>query len=194
MNLKSLDEIFHRRLIRIPDYQRGFAWRKDNEIVDFWEDLIHLNSDRVHYSGVITLEPVQNRIYSKWEEDKWLIEGRQYSPWFVVDGQQRLTTSVILVQAILDSVEDGEMLSFQKTDEIKAQYIVKCAASSEKSYLFGYEKDDPSNEFLVTKIFNEYEFDTFGLQTLYTRNLENAKDYFKEQLSDLKVGPYSGNL
>ena len=188
MNLKSLHEIFESRLMRIPDYQRGFAWRKHHEIVDFWEDLIHLNGDRVHYTGVITLEPVPSSIHSNWEEDKWLIEGLKYRPWYVVDGQQRLITSVILVQAILDSVEDGEILIYQNKEEIKGRYILKCAASGDKSYLFGYEKDNPSNEFLVTKIFGEFEFQTSNLQTLYTRNLENAKDYFKEQLSNLEVG------
>ena len=187
MNLKSLHEIFQLRLMRIPDYQRGFAWRKENEIVDFWEDMIHLNSDRVHYTGVITLEQVPSSIHSKWEEDNWLIAGVGYRPWYVVDGQQRLTTSVILVQAILDSVGDRETLNYQRTDEITAQYILRCAPSGEKSYLFGYEKDNPSDEFLVTKIFGQYEYDTFGLQTLYTRNLENAKDYFNEQLSNLEV-------
>ena len=54
MQLRSLNEIFENRLIRIPDYQRGYAWRKQ-QLKDFWEDLTLLEADRVHYTGVITL-------------------------------------------------------------------------------------------------------------------------------------------
>lgn len=33
--LKSLNEIFQYKLFRIPDYQRGYAW-KESQLVDFW--------------------------------------------------------------------------------------------------------------------------------------------------------------
>lgn len=46
-NNQSLAEIF-----RIPDYQRGYAWQKQ-QLNDFWEDLINLNSSRKHYTGLI---------------------------------------------------------------------------------------------------------------------------------------------
>lgn len=35
MNFLTLQQIFTNRLFRIPDYQRGYAWRSDVEIVDF---------------------------------------------------------------------------------------------------------------------------------------------------------------
>ena len=30
MKLQSLSDIFERRLLRIPDYQRGYAWLEHN--------------------------------------------------------------------------------------------------------------------------------------------------------------------
>ncbi len=34
-NVQSIEEIFTRRILQIPDYQRGYAWQKRQ-----WEDLL----------------------------------------------------------------------------------------------------------------------------------------------------------
>ena len=183
-NLNSLNQLFTHRILRIPDYQRGFAWGKDDQILDFWEDLRYLDDARVHYTGLITLEPVQDIDASKWEDDAWLIENLEFQPYYVVDGQQRLTTSIILIQVLLDTLDD-EVLLDQSLAEIKKKFIVKTAADEQKkSYLFGYEKDDPSNEFLKSQIFGEHSDTNLDQQTLYTRNLVKAKEFFEEKLQD----------
>jgi len=51
---KSLDSLFKEKIFRIPDYQRGYAWKHD-QLKDFWEDLVNLPDDRSHYTGVLTL-------------------------------------------------------------------------------------------------------------------------------------------
>ncbi|MGU9956218.1 MAG: DUF262 domain-containing protein [Arenicellales bacterium WSBS_2016_MAG_OTU3] len=143
-DLKSLSGIFEHRLIRIPDYQRGYAWQI-HELNDFWEDLFHLGDNRVHYTGVITLEPVDQSIYKRWDDDLWLIEGRGHKPFYVVDGQQRLTTAMILIQTIMEVVGDDAELNFQTIEEIRQQYVmVKAADGQRRSFLFGYEKDNPA--------------------------------------------------
>ncbi|TOP05033.1 hypothetical protein CGH23_23290, partial [Vibrio parahaemolyticus] len=48
MKLQNLNEIFKGRLLRIPDYQRGYAWL-EHQLEDFWEDLLQLDPERVHY-------------------------------------------------------------------------------------------------------------------------------------------------
>lgn len=54
---KSLDSIFKQKVFRIPDYQRGYAWQKE-QFKDFWEDLVNLSDGRSHYTGVLTLKQV----------------------------------------------------------------------------------------------------------------------------------------
>ena len=62
--LQSLSQIFQNKLFRIPDYQRGYAWQ-DPQLRDFWEDLINLQADRYHYTGLLSL-----KLLSKQEEKK----------------------------------------------------------------------------------------------------------------------------
>lgn len=183
MKLFSLNDIFERRVLRIPDYQRGYAWQ-EHQLIDFWEDLAQLDVKRVHYTGVITLEPVKEEIWSKWDQDEWLIEGMEYRPFYVVDGQQRLTTSMVLIQAILESVPEDTQLNYQSLSQIRNRYVLfKADDGQRESFLFGYEKDNPSDEFLKTRIFGIHSHTDLHQLTLYTRNLAAAKEYFKNKLS-----------
>ena len=50
---KSLDSLFKEKIFRIPDYQRGYAWQRE-QLKDFWEDLVNLPEGRFHYTGVLT--------------------------------------------------------------------------------------------------------------------------------------------
>lgn len=187
MKLQSISEIFKGRLLRIPDYQRGYAWL-EHQLEDFWEDLVHLDPNRVHYTGVITLEPVNRNYWSHWENDLWVIDGVGYIPYYVVDGQQRLTTSMILIQAILEAVPDNVQLNYQSKENIRKQYILfKADDGQRQSFVFGYEKDNPSDEYLKTKIFEEHSHSNEYKETLYTQNLLNAKNYFKEKLTSFSV-------
>lgn len=187
MDLKSLQSIFNEKILRIPDYQRGYAWNK-HQLEDFWEDLLVLNKNKVHYTGVITLEAVSEEIWSKWENDTWLIDSLGFKPFYVVDGQQRLTTSMILIQAIIESVPDGELIFRQKPDSILKKYILHKADNEEdETYIFGYEKDNPSDEYLRTKIFGNHSYSDVKKETLYTRNLQFAKDFFTSELKKLNT-------
>lgn len=192
--LKSLSDIFEKTIFRIPDYQRGYAWG-EKQLVEFWEDLLTLNDDRMHYTGVISLKKVEDEIWSKWNDEEWLISRRKFIPYFVVDGQQRLTTSVIFIQALIDLVKsmpankdkenDDIFLGTYSLKEIIERYIVVCQPPLNivKSYKFGYEKDNPSFEFLRHKVFNEPSSGTIQ-ETFYTLNLENAKIFFTTNLNE----------
>ncbi len=187
--LKSLKEIFDNQLFRIPDYQRGYSWRPDFEIKDFWEDLIYLQKDRIHFSGVITIEGVKDCELNKWQEDNWLII-QGFHATYVVDGQQRLTTAVILIQAILESISPKDSLKYQTCEQIRKQYIYKEFKTSaegvdKRSYCLSYEADDPSDEYLKAEIFGQCNDGDADHATLYTKNLFEAKKFFLEKLSNM---------
>ena len=44
-DLISLSQLFTESIYRIPDYQRGYAWRNE-QLEDFWDDLMNLQNDR----------------------------------------------------------------------------------------------------------------------------------------------------
>jgi uncharacterized protein with ParB-like and HNH nuclease domain len=184
--LKSISKIFTEKLFRIPDYQRGYAWQ-EKQWKDFWSDVVQLEDNRNHYVGVLTFEVVPKEEYKKWKDDLWIIESKSYEPFYVVDGQQRLTTTLILLQAIIDSVESAKELNYTSIDEIRKRYLFDSKDGGiSKSYIFGYDEDNPSYEFLKTKIFNEDSNASYlREETIYTHNLGEAKKYFLDRLKNI---------
>jgi len=183
--LLTLSKIFTERLFRIPDYQRGYAWT-EKQLKDFWNDIQQLEPSHNHYIGVLTLESVPKDIYCNWDDDVWIIEAKSYQPYFIVDGQQRLTTAIILIQTILEQVKNGEKLNFTDRADIQRRFIFDSKDDGiSRSYVFGYEKDNPSYEFLKTKIFCERSSSASTQETVYTQNLARAKQFFIDRLSNL---------
>ena len=136
---------------------------------------------------MLTLVEVPEKTWSNWDKDSWIIRSRRFKPYFVVDGQQRLTTVIILLKAILE-LERPAHLNFTPRDDVRRKYIFDSKPEdASRSYIFGYAKDNPSYEFLNTRIFLEpSEVHAPEEQTIYTKNLAAAKDYFKTKIENLK--------
>lgn len=186
--LISISKAFTENLYRIPDYQRGYSWGK-KQLKDFWNDILQLEDNHNHYTGVLTLESVPRTIADTWEDDLWIIDAKHYRPYFVVDGQQRLTTAIILIQAILERTPDEKTLNYDTKDEVQKRYIFMTKDGGiSRSYIFGYEKDNPSYEFLKTQIFLEQsDHHSTSEDTIYTQNLATAKEFFLEKIKDYTV-------
>ena len=192
--LQSISQLFQNRLFRIPDYQRGYAWKHD-QLVDFWDDLINLHIDRYHYTGLLSLRQLTRQETASWTNDTWLIEN-DYRPCHVVDGQQRLTTISILMNELVSfirtlpeniSLDDTDIvLGFETLKDIRAKYISRKRPPQYiiTSYLFGYEVDNPTADYLQYKIFEE-PFSGTVEETYYTKNLKYAKAFFHQQIVEL---------
>lgn len=185
--MKTIKDIFNDKLFRIPDYQRGYSWEKSH-LEDFWQDLINLQKGRIHYTGMISVETVKRAEFIKWKADKWLIEGKKDQPFFIVDGQQRLTSIIILLWVIINELDDDDELSYSSKSDLIDKYIfTENKKKKFKSYIFGYHKDNPSYEFLKREIFeqNDFDIDKPLEETVYTNNLLNAKRFFTERIRKL---------
>lgn len=186
--LQSLTEIFNNNFFRIPDYQRGYAW-KDEHLEAFWDDIESLNPNRVHYTGLLTVAPIDKsevEKMDKWQDDLWLFD-KWLKAFYIIDGQQRITTIIILLNSILNRYKAEEGINFQTKTYWVDKFLFQ-QYSNFRSFLFGYEKDNPSDEFFKTKILEQTSFasSTVAPQTIYTINLQEAKDFFEKKLSKLK--------
>jgi hypothetical protein len=70
------------RQLRIPAYQRAYAWEED-QIDELWEDITSANG-RPHFMGSLVLTGEDVRVLD------------------VIDGQQRLTTLLLLLGLVRD--------------------------------------------------------------------------------------------
>lgn len=195
---KALDSLFKEKIFRVPDYQRGYAWQK-GQLKDFWEDLINLSDKRSHYTGVLTLKELTQSETENDENEYWLVEDHSYKIYHIVDGQQRLTTFVIFLQAFIDFIKQLPEHSDKNEEDIyitdslnlssvisKYLFKIKPTGNQYRTYKFGYTVDNPSYNYLRYKIFKESGAGSIE-ETFYTLNLKNAHHYFFEQLEELHI-------
>ncbi len=113
-NVRSIEEIFTRRILRIPDYQRGYAWQ-ERQWEDLIEDLDLLEEDKEHYTGTLVLHAVG-------EKARQDTEGTNYDVLDIVDGQQRLTTLIVLLDAIRREMKLSERWK-ELSEGIRKRYL-----------------------------------------------------------------------
>lgn len=134
-NVFSVEQLFAGRLFRVPDYQRGYSWETQQR-TEFLEDLEMLGPGREHYTGTIILHEIA-------AEGLLLdAEGKSYGRVNIVDGQQRLTTIVLLLDAIrrelaLMTKEPYPTLA----SGIKRGYVAATAISGQPLYKLSLNDD-----------------------------------------------------
>ncbi len=190
---KPLDSLFKEKLFRIPDYQRGYAWGRE-QLDGFWEDLVNLPDGRSHYTGVLTVNEVSSAEVRQDDKEFWLIDDHSYKLYHIVDGRQRLTTFTLFLQAFIellrslpenegqadDAIYLTETLSIAAVER-KFLFEVKPAGDAFRTYKFGYAVDNPSDQYMRYRILGEEGGGTV-FETFYTLNLSNGKRYFRERL------------
>ena len=173
----SLAELFAKRIFRIPDYQRGYAWG-ERQLMELWQDIEDIESDgncgyRSHYTGTIYVEQI-----SLPEDDAWLMDHHCYS---VVDGQQRLTTISLLMFELWKSIRED----FEYRDDMRRDFIV-CENRSKVKRAYKFSYMGGQERFLYKVIFEDAGIrGEAGAETVYTRNLISAKKFFAEKISKL---------
>ena len=190
--LQNLSQIFQNKIFRIPDYQRGYAWQ-DLQLRDFWEDIVNLQVERYHYTGLLSLKVLSRAESQKLgNDDRWLLQSG-FKAYHIVDGQQRLTTFVIMLNEIIEFVchlpeNEGKSdefiyLGFENIKDIRAKYVCRKRPPDGLivTYMFGYENDNPSAEYLKYRILGQ-PFGGTIKETYYTKNLKYAKDFFTREL------------
>lgn len=157
MELLTLDGVIEKGVFEIPSYQRGYAWQ-DGQLEDFWNDLEHVSKlgDKFHYMHSLTLRETENELESNAFE--------------IIDGQQRLATSLILLGLLAKITQNKE----PKYSLINLEPILS------------YKYYGLSEAF---RAIIEEEKDLKAFKTsFYAKNLIDAYAFFKEKISDTPVG------
>ncbi|GAA8186688.1 hypothetical protein HpDR148_10410 [Helicobacter pylori] len=157
MELLSLDGVVEKGVFEIPSYQRGYAWQ-ERQLKDFWNDLEHVSKlgNQFHYMHSLTLRELENEFES--------------SAFEIIDGQQRLATSLILLGLLAKITQNKD----PKYSLINLEPILSYkyyGLSEAFRAIMGEEKD----------------LEAFKT-SFYAKNLIDAYAFFKGKISDTPVG------
>ncbi len=156
MELLNLDGVIEKGVFEIPSYQRGYAWQKE-QLEDFWNDLEHVSKlgNKFHYMHSLTLRELENEFES--------------SAFEIIDGQQRLATSLILLGLLAKITQHKD----PKYDSMNLEPVLS------------YKYYGLSEAF---RAITEEEKDLEIFQTsFYAKNLIEAYEFFQEKISDTPI-------
>ncbi len=157
MELLDLDGVIEKGVFEIPSYQRGYAWQ-ERQLKDFWNDLEHVSKlgNQFHYMHSLTLRETENEF--------------ENSAFEIIDGQQRLATSLILLGLLAKTTQNKD----PKYSLINLEPILS------------YKYYGLSEAF---RAITEEEKDLEAFKTsFYAKNLIDAYAFFKEKISNTPVG------
>lgn len=92
--VKPQDVFYNPTRLTVPLFQRPYVWSQQEQWEPLWEDIVRLidvieghNHDATHFLGAIVIQQVPSRLGA-------------LPSWNVIDGQQRLTTLQLLLDAL----------------------------------------------------------------------------------------------
>lgn len=173
---KATDIVTLRQLLsgnhvyRIPDYQRGYAW--NNEFIVMWQDILrlHRTNNRKHYTGMLALENIS---------DNSIIENEAITSttaFYVVDGQQRITSLIIIISSFITYICDE--LPNQDPATYKNLLII-----NDTVYRLGYsyKRSNEEAKFFEERIYNNSTGQSHADK--YLSNIDAAKVYIDKELN-----------
>ncbi len=153
----------------IPIYQRTYSWTEP-ECRQLWDDILRAGSeDRVnaHFVGSI--------VYI----EKGLYQVTSQSPLLVIDGQQRLTTVSLIIEALSRQLAEGhEPIEGFSAKKLRSYYLLNPLEDGERAYkLLLTQTDKQTLLALVTQK---------SLPVEHSIRLKENFRFFEKQISGLK--------
>ena len=172
--LLTLNQIFDggERAFRIPDYQRGYSW-EEPQWTDLLKDIEYVMSGGYrHYTGTIVAT-----------ESNIRPQNNGLALFEVVDGQQRLTTLILLISAIIHQLRAPNVSSELKSiaEQLEKVFIAEGIKTGNKLRKLKLGKDqDP----VFWNLIHYGEIKAEEVSTKSVRNLKEAYDHMAGWLTE----------
>lgn len=157
------------RVFQIPIYQRNYSW-EERQLEDLWNDLIYLDSNKKHYFGTILLKKTGIKQSGL----------RTFDVYDIIDGQQRITTILILLKEMIVQFKDvcTDTESKNELEDLEKSYL-----KYKDIYKLELLGDDA--EFFRRVIIDDQNYPDETL-TPSQRRLKIAKIYFRDKYGEIK--------
>ena len=152
----------------IPIYQRTYSWT-ETECRQLWDDILRTgHDDRIHAHFVGSIVYIEKGLY----------QVSSQSPLLVIDGQQRLTTVSLILEALARALPEGaEPVDGFSAKKLRNYYLLNPLEEGERAYKLLLTQTDKQTllSLLEQKPYPEP----------HSLRLEENFEFFKKQLASL---------
>ena len=119
----------------IPIYQRTYSWT-ERECRQLWDDILRTGrNDNISAHFVGSIVYVEKGLYSVTSQ----------SPLLVIDGQQRLTTVTLLIEALARALDGEELLDGFSAKKLRNYYLLNPLEEGERGYKLVLSQTDKAS-------------------------------------------------
>jgi uncharacterized protein with ParB-like and HNH nuclease domain/predicted transport protein len=152
----------------IPIYQRTYSW-DERECRQLWDDILRTGrNDKVSAHFVGSIVYVEKGLYSVSSQ----------SPLLVIDGQQRLTTVTLLIEALARSLGDSEPLDGFSPKKLRSYYLLNPLEEAERKYKLILSQTDKAS--LIALLDQQPKPNAHSLR------VEANFEFFRERVAETK--------
>lgn len=138
-NEKSILQLFEEfSILEIPMYQRSYAWNKQ-DVINFRKDLrdclterLKSSSKRHFFGSVLSITSVDSTLINKKVE--------------IIDGQQRLTTFVLLVSVVVNKLKKFVEKNKSRSNTSQIKKLLDSAVGFSREYIIFRDSHDTSSD------------------------------------------------
>lgn len=174
--LTNISTLLAGKSIVVPNYQRAYSWDTDrsdkstkqvNTFLSDLQDYVNSHSSGSYYLG------------------HFLFEERGANEYAIIDGQQRLTTTVIFLSALyrrLQEIRNVKSIRDFGDDDL---YVAYCNTIKQGS-LYRFSTVDYDNRMFRDYVIDQRSIDHSDIDTLSKARFVDAFDYFKAKFADME--------
>jgi uncharacterized protein with ParB-like and HNH nuclease domain len=152
----------------IPIYQRTYSWG-ERECRQLWDDILRTGrNDAVSAHFVGSIVYVEKGLYSVIDQP----------PLLVIDGQQRLTTVTLLIEALARSIGETEPLEGFSAKKLRNYYLLNPLEDGERRYKLVLSQTDKAS--LIALL------DGHPRPTEHSIRVEANFEFFKDRVAEVK--------
>ena len=151
----------------IPIYQRTYSWT-ESQCQQLWDDILRAGGNdeiSAHFVGSI--------VYI----EKGLYQVSSQSPLLVIDGQQRLTTVSLIVEALARHLGDSEPLDGFSAKKLRSYYLLNPLEDGERRYKLLLTQTDKQSLLSI--------MDQKSLPAEHSLRLKEIFEYFEQKVQKL---------
>ena len=151
----------------IPIYQRTYSWTK-RECSQLWEDILRTGSNdaiSAHFTGSIVY--IQEGLY----------QVSSHSPLLVIDGQQRLTTVMLIIEALARHVGSKEPVDGFSAKKLRSYYLLNPLEDGERGFKLLLTQTDKQSLLALLKQLPQQPEPSLRIEQNFT--------YFEKQIQAL---------
>ena len=164
---KLLDFLKKSPQFTIPIYQRTYSWT-EQECQQLWDDILQTGKKEdipAHFIGSI--------VYI--EKDLYQVSSQ--SPLFVIDGQQRLTTVCLILEALARQTDDTEPLDGFSAKKLRSYYLLNPLEEKDLHYKLLLTQTDKDSLLAL--------FDQRDLPKEHSIKIKENFEFFEKKIKEL---------